>query len=137
MLIRPSHVDGENLKVDLTMAKALGGPGDAGKTNPEELFAAGYGACCTSPSPLNPIPTLSNTQTNSPSPIRHERRRPLPWHKDAIHPRRLDRRIHRRTRRQHERPRHGTARPASRQGTRAGEGGSGEGGVQGEAGLPV
>jgi len=27
------------------MAKALGGPGDAGKTNPEELFAAGYGAC--------------------------------------------------------------------------------------------
>jgi len=30
------------------MAKALGGPGDAGKTNPEELFAAGYGACCTS-----------------------------------------------------------------------------------------
>jgi organic hydroperoxide reductase OsmC/OhrA len=38
-----SHVDGENLKVDLTMAKALGGKGDAGKTNPEELFAAGYG----------------------------------------------------------------------------------------------
>jgi Ohr subfamily peroxiredoxin len=33
------------LKVDLTMAKALGGKGDAGKTNPEELFAAGYGAC--------------------------------------------------------------------------------------------
>lgn len=27
------------------MAKVLGGPGDAGKTNPEELFAAGYGAC--------------------------------------------------------------------------------------------
>ncbi|KAJ4333238.1 hypothetical protein N0V95_009472 [Ascochyta clinopodiicola] len=27
------------------MAKALGGKGDAGKTNPEELFAAGYGAC--------------------------------------------------------------------------------------------
>ena len=27
------------------MAKALGGAGDAGKTNPEELFAAGYGAC--------------------------------------------------------------------------------------------
>ena len=42
------------------MAKALGGPGDAGKTNPEELFAAGYGACCTSPSPPNPIPTLLN-----------------------------------------------------------------------------
>jgi len=27
------------------MAKQLGGPGDEGKTNPEELFAAGYGAC--------------------------------------------------------------------------------------------
>lgn len=27
------------------MAKALGGTGDRGKTNPEELFAAGYGAC--------------------------------------------------------------------------------------------
>lgn len=34
-----------DLQVDLTMAKALGGPGDKGKTNPEELFAAGYGAC--------------------------------------------------------------------------------------------
>lgn len=43
LLIRNSHVDGENLKVELTMAKALGGKGDAGKTNPEELFAAGYG----------------------------------------------------------------------------------------------
>lgn len=42
---RTGHIDGENLHVDLTMAKALGGPGDAGKTNPEELFAAGYGAC--------------------------------------------------------------------------------------------
>ncbi|KAF2124048.1 OsmC-like protein [Dothidotthia symphoricarpi CBS 119687] len=42
---RTGHVDGENLKIDLTMAKALGGPGDEGKTNPEELFAAGYGAC--------------------------------------------------------------------------------------------
>ncbi|KAL1594420.1 hypothetical protein SLS60_010180 [Paraconiothyrium brasiliense] len=37
---RSSHVEGENLQVDLTMAKALGGKGDA-----EELFAAGYGAC--------------------------------------------------------------------------------------------
>lgn len=27
------------------MAKALGGPGDKGKTNPEELMAAGVGAC--------------------------------------------------------------------------------------------
>ncbi|KAH7313733.1 OsmC/Ohr family [Stachybotrys elegans] len=42
---RKGHVEGENLVVDLTMAKALGGPGDRGKTNPEELFAAGYGAC--------------------------------------------------------------------------------------------
>ena len=42
---RTGHVDGDDLHVDLTMAKALGGPGDTGKTNPEELFAAGYGAC--------------------------------------------------------------------------------------------
>jgi len=42
---RTGHIEGENLQVDLTMAKALGGPGDRGKTNPEELFAAGYGAC--------------------------------------------------------------------------------------------
>ena len=42
-LTQDSHVDGENLKVELTMAKALGGKGDAGKTDPEELFAAGYG----------------------------------------------------------------------------------------------
>ena len=40
-------MDGENLKVDLTMAKALGGKGDEGKTNPEELFAAGYGKSYT------------------------------------------------------------------------------------------
>ncbi|KAK5048089.1 hypothetical protein LTR84_006279 [Exophiala bonariae] len=42
---RTGHVEGDDLNVDLTMAKALGGAGDAGKTNPEELFAAGYGAC--------------------------------------------------------------------------------------------
>jgi Ohr subfamily peroxiredoxin len=42
---RTGHVEGDDLNVDLTMAKALGGTGDAGKTNPEELFAAGYGAC--------------------------------------------------------------------------------------------
>ncbi|KAJ4243993.1 hypothetical protein NW762_014606 [Fusarium torreyae] len=42
---RKGHVEGENLTVDLTTAKALGGPGQRGKTNPEELFAAGYGAC--------------------------------------------------------------------------------------------
>lgn len=42
---RTGHVEGDDLVVDLTMAKALGGTGDKGKTNPEELFAAGYGAC--------------------------------------------------------------------------------------------
>jgi Ohr subfamily peroxiredoxin len=42
---RTGHVEGDDLQVDLTMAKALGGEGDRGKTNPEELFAAGYGAC--------------------------------------------------------------------------------------------
>ena len=42
---RTGHVEGDDLEVDLTMAKALGGPGDRGKTNPEELFAAGFGAC--------------------------------------------------------------------------------------------
>ncbi|KPI42638.1 Organic hydroperoxide resistance protein [Cyphellophora attinorum] len=42
---RTGHVSSESLNVDLTMAKALGGTGDKGKTNPEELFAAGYGAC--------------------------------------------------------------------------------------------
>ena len=42
---RTGHVEGDDLNVDLTMAKALGGEGDEGKTNPEELFAAGYGAC--------------------------------------------------------------------------------------------
>ena len=40
-----SYVEGDDLRVGLTMAKALGGEGDRGKTNPEELFAAGYGAC--------------------------------------------------------------------------------------------
>ncbi|KAJ1959828.1 hypothetical protein GGI12_004133 [Dipsacomyces acuminosporus] len=33
------------LDVGLTLPKALGGPGEAGKTNPEQLFAAGYAAC--------------------------------------------------------------------------------------------
>lgn len=43
---RNGHVDGsEGLKVDLTMPKSLGGKGEKGKTNPEELFAACYGAC--------------------------------------------------------------------------------------------
>ena len=43
---RNGHVDGgEGLKVDLGMPKSLGGKGGLNKTNPEELFAAGYGAC--------------------------------------------------------------------------------------------
>ncbi|KAJ2489870.1 hypothetical protein IWW37_003638 [Coemansia sp. RSA 2050] len=33
------------LDVKLTLPKELGGPGEAGKTNPEQLFAAGYSAC--------------------------------------------------------------------------------------------
>jgi Ohr subfamily peroxiredoxin len=59
------HVDGENLHVDLTMAKALGGKGDAGKTNPEELFAAGYGACFQSA--MNAVaPTLGVKMPSKP-----------------------------------------------------------------------
>lgn len=43
---RNGHVEGgEGLVVDLGMPKSLGGKGGPGKTNPEELFAAGYGAC--------------------------------------------------------------------------------------------
>ncbi|TGJ86563.1 hypothetical protein E0Z10_g2142 [Xylaria hypoxylon] len=42
---RTGYVEGDDLQIGLTMAKALGGAGDKGKTNPEELFAAGYGAC--------------------------------------------------------------------------------------------
>ncbi len=33
------------LDVALTTPKGLGGPGKAGATNPEQLFAAGYAAC--------------------------------------------------------------------------------------------
>jgi Ohr subfamily peroxiredoxin len=33
------------LDLDLTMPKEMGGPGDEGATNPEQLFAAGYSAC--------------------------------------------------------------------------------------------
>ena len=31
--------------VDLSVPKAMGGPGKAGATTPEDLFAAGYAAC--------------------------------------------------------------------------------------------
>ncbi len=43
---RSGKVTSENgqLSLDLTMPKALGGPGGAG-TDPEQLFAAGYAAC--------------------------------------------------------------------------------------------
>src|SRR5919202_5023243 len=33
------------LALDLTMPKEMGGPGEQGATNPEQLFAAGYSAC--------------------------------------------------------------------------------------------
>ena len=33
------------LDLDLAMPKEMGGPGDEGATNPEQLFAAGYSAC--------------------------------------------------------------------------------------------
>lgn len=36
--------DDGNLDVDLSVPKALGGPGGSG-TNPEQLFGAGYAAC--------------------------------------------------------------------------------------------
>ena len=43
---RNGHVEGsEGLKLDLAMPKDLGGNPKPGNTNPEELFAAGYGAC--------------------------------------------------------------------------------------------
>jgi lipoyl-dependent peroxiredoxin len=34
-----------SLKLDLSVPKALGGPGKPGATTPEHLFAAGYAAC--------------------------------------------------------------------------------------------
>ena len=33
------------VSVDLSVPKAMGGPGKAGATTPEDLFAAGYAAC--------------------------------------------------------------------------------------------
>ncbi len=33
------------VSVDLSVAKAMGGPGKPGTTTPEDLFAAGYAAC--------------------------------------------------------------------------------------------
>src|SRR4051794_39894275 len=36
--------DGQ-VKVDLSVPRAMGGPGKSGTTTPEHLFAAGYAAC--------------------------------------------------------------------------------------------
>ena len=40
-----ARTDDGVLDVALTTPKALGGPGTAGATNPEQLFAAGYASC--------------------------------------------------------------------------------------------
>jgi lipoyl-dependent peroxiredoxin len=44
---RQGHVESSDgvLDLDLSMPEAMGGPGDEGATNPEQLFAAGYSAC--------------------------------------------------------------------------------------------
>lgn len=44
---RNGHVVSSDKVVDvhLSLPKELGGPGEPGKTNPEQLFAAGYAAC--------------------------------------------------------------------------------------------
>lgn len=44
---RNGHVETNDklLAFDLSVPKGMGGPGQAGKTNPEQLFACGYAAC--------------------------------------------------------------------------------------------
>lgn len=44
---RNGHVESSDglLHFDLSLPKEIGGPGKAGATNPEQLFAAGYSAC--------------------------------------------------------------------------------------------
>lgn len=44
---RNGHVESSDglLKFDLSVPKEIGGPGNPGTTNPEQLFAAGYSAC--------------------------------------------------------------------------------------------
>ena len=44
---RNGHVESSDgtLDLDLSMPEGLGGPGNEGTTNPEQLFAAGYSAC--------------------------------------------------------------------------------------------
>jgi hypothetical protein len=40
---RSGHIEGDDLVLDLALPKVFGGKHAPGKTNPEELFAAGYG----------------------------------------------------------------------------------------------
>ncbi len=40
-----TQADDGSVSVDLSVAKAMGGPGREGTTTPEHLFAAGYAAC--------------------------------------------------------------------------------------------
>ena len=40
-----TQADDGSVSVDLSVAKEMGGPGKAGTTTPEHLFAAGYAAC--------------------------------------------------------------------------------------------
>ncbi|HEX3346798.1 MAG TPA: organic hydroperoxide resistance protein [Acetobacteraceae bacterium] len=44
---RNGHVESSDglIKLDLSVPKAIGGPGKPNTSNPEELFAAGYSAC--------------------------------------------------------------------------------------------
>ena len=44
---RAGHVKSDDgvLDLPLSLPKGMGGPGTAGTTNPEQLFAAGYAAC--------------------------------------------------------------------------------------------
>jgi Ohr subfamily peroxiredoxin len=44
---RNGHTQADDgiVSVDLSVPKAMGGPGKAGTTTPEHLFAAGYAAC--------------------------------------------------------------------------------------------
>ena len=44
---RNGHTESEDgiVKADLSVPKAMGGPGKPGTTTPEHLFAAGYAAC--------------------------------------------------------------------------------------------
>ena len=44
---RNGHAESDDgmVKVDLSVPKAMGGPGQAGTATPEHLFAAGYAAC--------------------------------------------------------------------------------------------